>query len=88
MLQTLYDFTQEALQLAATGQVEDLAKWTCADYNIRYLTLVQTKRPMVRRTMGRLDFSHALFNGRPQPQAVGLDGSRHSSGKPPDLKLA
>ena len=68
-MQNLCDFTQDAMKLAATGRVEDLAAWTSADNNIRYLNLVQTRRPMVRRTMGNVDLTKVHMGGQPLPPA-------------------
>lgn len=81
VVKTLYDFTQDAMRLAATGRVEDLAAWTSADYNIKYLQLVQTSRPMVRKTMGVVDLSKVQLGGQPLPAAApALARKRRSAG--------
>lgn len=79
-MQNLYDFTQDAMKKAATGRVEDLAAWTSADYNIRYLNLVQTRRPMVRRTMGNVDLTKVHMGGQPLPPAPAPARKRRSEG--------
>lgn len=79
-MQNLYDFTQDAMKLAATGRVEDLAAWTSADYNIRYLNLVQTRRPMVHRTMGNVDLTKVHMGGQPLPLAPAPARKRRSEG--------
>ena len=79
-MQNLYDFTQDAMKLAATGRVEDLAAWTSADYNIRFLNLVQTRRPMVRRTMGNVDLTKVHMGGQPLPPAPAPARKRRSEG--------
>ena len=79
-MQNLYDFTQDAMKLAATGRVEDLAAWTSADYNIRYLNLVQTRRPMVRRTTGNVDLTKVYMGGQPLPLAPAPARKRRSEG--------
>lgn len=70
MVQNLYTFTQDAMKLAATGRVEDLAVWTSADYNIKYLELVKTIRPMVCKTMGVVDLSKVTCVEKPLPAAA------------------
>lgn len=80
VVQNLYDFTQDAMKLAATGRVEDLAAWTSADYNIKYLKLVQTTRPMVRRTMGMVDLSKVQLGGQPLPAVASTPARKRRSG--------
>ena len=80
MVQNLYDFTQDAMKLAATGRVEDLAAWTSADYNIKYLKLVQTSRPLVRRTMGMVDLSKVQLGGQPLPAVAPTPARKRRSG--------
>ena len=70
VVQNLYDFTQDAMKLAATGRVEDLATWTSADYRVEYLELVSSTRPMVHRTMGVVDLSRVQCIQQPMPAAA------------------